>query len=308
MGKPKSNKMIVVYLFLGLLGALAKAGNEDYTKVLSHDLRGGDLSSQVDAARKNPYCLSVFNPKKSECPPGWKESDKRSPLCYKYFDSKENWKRAKSNCEKEKAVLASIHDESTNSFLTQLTERKEAWVGGYRTGKMNDDFSWVDGSSWDFINWKIHQPDNANSKENYVMINFRIKSEKRQNKQVAYGLWNDAQEKWKIGYVCQIKKIPATAAGPTTAAATTSSCLGAVSQCGDGTSTPLGTCCDGYECVPLSATAAYCAESSTSSTTTSTCGGSGSNCLDTTGAATYPGCCTGFSCTPPSSGTIFTCV
>ena len=140
------------------------------------------------------------------------------------------------------------------------------------------------------------------------MINFRYKSEKRQNKQVAYGLWNDAQEKWKVGYVCQIKKIPTTAAGPTTAAATTSSCLGAVSQCGDGTSTPLGTCCDGYECVPLSATAAYCAESSTSSTTTSTCGGSGSSCLDTTGAATYPGCCTGFSCTPPSSGTIFTCL
>ena len=179
-------------------------------------------------------------------------------------------------------------------------------MGGYRTGKRKTDFSWVDGSSWDFINWKIRQPDNANSIENYVMINFRYKSEKRQNKQVAYGLWNDAQEKWKVGYVCQIKKIPTTAAGPTTAAATTSSCLGAVSQCGDGTSTPLGTCCDGYECVPLSATAAYCAESSTSSTTT--CGGSGSSCLDTTGAATYPGCCTGFSCTPPSSGTIFTCV
>ena len=140
------------------------------------------------------------------------------------------------------------------------------------------------------------------------MINFRYKSEKRQNKQVAYGLWNDAQEKWKVGYVCQIKKIPTTAAGPTTAAATTSSCLGAVSQCGDGTSTPLGTCCDGYECVPLSATAAYCFESSTSSTTTSTCGGSGSACLDTTGAATTTSCCDGFNCTPPSSGTIFTCV
>merc|ERR1712227_50648 len=88
------------------------------------------------------------------------------------------------NCEKEKAVLASIHDKSTNSFLTQLTKRKEAWVGGYRTGKRKTDFSWVDGSTWDFINWKIRQPDNANSKENYVMINFRYKSEKRQNKQV----------------------------------------------------------------------------------------------------------------------------
>merc|ERR1712227_806798 len=102
--------------------------------------------------------------------------------------------------------------------------------------------------------------------------------------------------------------VATTAAAATTASATTSSCLGAVSQCGDGTSTPLGTCCDGYECVPLSATAAYCVESTTSSTTTSTCGGNGSACLDTTGAATYPGCCTGFSCTPPSSGTIFTCV
>ena len=80
-------------------------------------------------------------------------------------------------------------------------------MGGYRTGKRKTDFSWVDGSSWDFINWKIRQPDNANSKENYVMINFRYRSEKRKNKQVVYGLWNDGQE-YNIGYVCQTKKIP----------------------------------------------------------------------------------------------------
>ena len=54
----------------------------------------------------------------------------------------------------------SIHDDSLNNFITEITGGHWAWIGGVRTGQGPRDFSWEDGSKWNYTNWKSGQPDN----------------------------------------------------------------------------------------------------------------------------------------------------
>ena len=54
----------------------------------------------------------------------------------------------------------SIHDDSLNNFITEITGGHWAWIGGVRTGQGPRDFSWEDGSKWEYTNWKSGQPDN----------------------------------------------------------------------------------------------------------------------------------------------------
>jgi len=70
-----------------------------------------------------------------------------------------NIEECRSDCRKEGGDLASIHSMEENdfirSFLDKRPERegkKNAWIAGSITEE-DGDFSWMDGSDWDFDNW-----------------------------------------------------------------------------------------------------------------------------------------------------------
>ena len=74
-----------------------------------------------------------------------------------------------------------IHSTEENTFLTNITNGKRAWLGGHRTGTGDKNWSWIDGRSLLFTNWANNQPDNYHNETEYCLhINFD-----------PIGTWND---------------------------------------------------------------------------------------------------------------------
>ena len=63
----------------------------------------------------------------------------------------------------------SIHSESENNFVGRLTS-KETWIGGKRVCTGCAQWSWTDGTPWNFDNWRYAEPNNWQGKENIVGI------------------------------------------------------------------------------------------------------------------------------------------
>ena len=71
--------------------------------------------------------------------------------CYTLVKVNKNWHEALDHCRSIGADLASIHDEDTNKFLSELTGGNDHWIGGKKDNKGN--WSWSDGSPWDYEHW-----------------------------------------------------------------------------------------------------------------------------------------------------------
>ena len=68
--------------------------------------------------------------------------------------------------------MVSIHSEEENEFVSTLTGRRNAWLGGFRTAPgpvdqkphsdpmNNEQFIWIDGTFLDYSKWDSDQPDN----------------------------------------------------------------------------------------------------------------------------------------------------
>ena len=63
----------------------------------------------------------------------------------------------------------SIHSESENNIVGNLTS-KDAWIGGKRVCAGCDQWSWTDGTPWDYVNWGTGEPNNVLGKENIMGI------------------------------------------------------------------------------------------------------------------------------------------
>ena len=61
-------------------------------------------------------------------------------------------KECRKDCAKEGADLASIHSKEENELIVSLLGDSPAWIAGSITEEEGD-FSWLDGSAWDFTNW-----------------------------------------------------------------------------------------------------------------------------------------------------------
>merc|ERR1712098_212350 len=121
-----------------------------------------------------------------------------------------SWNDAQHNCSLKGGDLATIYDEATNTFVNELLESSNAWIGAFRVGPSvepkprNDQWTWIDGSPLDYSNWVYNQPDNwciggvwCIVKGDYCGMINRWKTE---------GLWNDAPCEWQgiTHYVCQL--------------------------------------------------------------------------------------------------------
>ena len=133
--------------------------------------------------------------------------------CYKYY-IKTTWANQDQFREAEHACrnnfdaptfatldLASVPDESTNIFMTTLSQGQKAWIGGHRN--FSHHWIWLDGTPWTFTAWHSGQPasneyDNSGGNgADYLAINFESEGE-----------WTDllptgyADPKIE-GYICQ---------------------------------------------------------------------------------------------------------
>ena len=67
--------------------------------------------------------------------------------------------------------MASVHSVRENTFLGDLSSG-ETWIGGKRVCLTCDEWTWTDGTPWDFVNWRIRgaEPDNKQGKENIWVL------------------------------------------------------------------------------------------------------------------------------------------
>ena len=117
--------------------------------------------------------------------------------CYRHDQTKRSWSDALKSCKSSNpsSTLASVHDNATNDFLTDLSGGKDwTWLGGYQDDK--ETWHWVDGSRWTgYNNWGPGQPDNAGPAplEDHLGPNFPGR-----------GQWNDFSDtKHPQGSICQ---------------------------------------------------------------------------------------------------------
>ncbi len=98
-----------------------------------------------------------------------------------------DWESHNIKARQSNASLASVHSESEINFISQMMASQrnttEAYLGGLRKGISNDPWNngtamywkWADDTPWDFIDWKVGQPDDRNAfqdkHESVVVIN-----------------------------------------------------------------------------------------------------------------------------------------
>ena len=98
--------------------------------------------------QQRPTCL------RETCGPGYSAYGDH---CYKYISEAVTWSQARARCRAEQGDLASVHNRAENEFIRGLSRGERLWLGGRRSSR---DFTWSDGSVWDFDNWDGGEPNN----------------------------------------------------------------------------------------------------------------------------------------------------
>ena len=96
---------------------------------------------------------------------------------------------AQNDCAAEGGHLASIHDAKTNEFLTSL-RKVRSYIGGlYENGQ----WTWTDGSAWDFYIWRAGDPKNP-AVLKYAEFDYTL-----------IGVWHNEDNiiGYDNGYICQ---------------------------------------------------------------------------------------------------------
>ena len=102
-----------------------------------------------------------------ECPLDWAKFERS---CFQYFPTYMNWVAAEMKCIAFGGHLASVHSKEENDFLESTFSNvididnggfEYIWIGGQigvYPGYWNQ-FTWIDGSNTDYVNWVSGQPD-----------------------------------------------------------------------------------------------------------------------------------------------------
>ncbi|CAJ0952902.1 unnamed protein product, partial [Mesorhabditis belari] len=82
---------------------------------------------------------------------------------YKVIDQGMTFDEAVAYCASRKSHLVSIHSQEENDFVWKLAKNVhsnwEFWIGLKRNPNKGNAFEWTDGSSVDFTNWMVGEPD-----------------------------------------------------------------------------------------------------------------------------------------------------
>ena len=137
-------------------------------------------------------------------------------LCYKLTIDDLTWDEASTECRHQGGELASVHDNITSHFLKTLmpspiisSSKLHVFIGGI---KSDGEWSWSDGTPWDYEDWAVGQPDQVSPHDNYLQMMSWYPG--------VLGNWNDAPGGIvtfdKYGYICQkqLNSVPITTSKP----------------------------------------------------------------------------------------------
>jgi hypothetical protein len=112
-----------------------------------------------------------------------------------------SWDDAEKYCVKTGGHLASIHSLAESNFVYSMSNKAvlPRWLGASRaSGAGLLDFSWADGSSFDYANWLLGEPTNSKGNENCISLSLKT--------DLANQLWNDANCNTMRPSVCKLSK------------------------------------------------------------------------------------------------------
>uniref|UniRef100_A0A8R1Y8V1 CUB domain-containing protein n=1 Tax=Pristionchus pacificus TaxID=54126 RepID=A0A8R1Y8V1_PRIPA len=80
--------------------------------------------------------------------------DSGDHMCYQVSATSQSWQDAQAACQDQGATVASIHNKQENTFIRNLAVANGAMNGVYIGAKgVGNQFSWIDGSAWDYKNF-----------------------------------------------------------------------------------------------------------------------------------------------------------
>ncbi|KAK6754705.1 hypothetical protein RB195_013596 [Necator americanus] len=113
---------------------------------------------------------------------------------YGFFDHEASFDEAEEICVHYGGHLVSIHSQAENDFvhsmtypLTSHSYNEMVWLGGRRASPPFDNqWTWTDGSPFDYTNWDDGEPDYYQAIEKCLQLLFDQKNSGRKEKR-----WND---------------------------------------------------------------------------------------------------------------------
>ncbi|KAM4574367.1 galactose-specific lectin nattectin-like [Fundulus diaphanus] len=141
----------------------------------------------LEAKAKDPLRPDVFC---GRLPPGFTWYNGR---CYRFENQQKDWYEAENACNGLGGNLASIQTDDEQDFISGFILKKtgsysSTWVGGH---KEEGEWTWSDGSPFEFNNWSPGEPNNVGGNENCMEINLRGRK-----------YVNDANCDIRLPYVC----------------------------------------------------------------------------------------------------------
>ncbi|XP_077993135.1 C-type mannose receptor 2-like [Glandiceps talaboti] len=129
------------------------------------------------------------------CPDGWAL---HGAYCYYFGSNQMTFADAELTCEGFGAALASIEDGTEESFLSGRMDNIRAWLWiGLNDRTTENSWEWVDGTQVTFINWADNEPNDYDTGEDCVVMEY--------NENII-GEWNDKPCDMMAGFVCKFPK------------------------------------------------------------------------------------------------------
>ena len=128
---------------------------------------------------------------RSTCPDDWYRYENS---CYKIYEDRKTWIKARAFCLNVDAELISIHNnKEATLILEHLNVKSERilWIG-LNDIKEENVFVWSDGSQTSFTKWNGNEPNNFNNFEHCVEVSKDS------------GLWNDDSCYLQRGFICKM--------------------------------------------------------------------------------------------------------
>ena len=132
-----------------------------------------------------------------DCSPGWM---KFSGNCYQFNSEKLSWQAAQHQCSTQKADLVSIHSELENNFTSRQVNPKSQrfWIGSARKTDQSTEWTWTDGSSFDYHKFCPGKPDNKGGHQNCLDIGWMAKGEN-----CTRDTWDDQPCDQRLPFICK---------------------------------------------------------------------------------------------------------
>ena len=128
----------------------------------------------------------------SACPPNWPKFENN---CYRLFNVELTWAEANIRCQWQNGYLASILSEEENQFIVDhFVGDYYFWIGGSDL-KVENSWTWTDGSPWNYTDWSTGQPEEANGDTEHCLNMFSYRRK---------GKWNDLICTYKKMFLCKI--------------------------------------------------------------------------------------------------------